>query len=521
MINNGKNLSLNYLLTESNTFNNYPSIINKNASNLYYLNMINNKTLPNFYIDDDDKINMNEKMSNINYSQEKNINYQNNHHKYIFFNKNISKNHIKNFSYWNNILSDLSLNKYRLMLTKTEKNNLNKTKKSQDFYKENNITINYTNPKTTKNYRKIKQNVREYSESENDRKTLNKEIHNYNLLEKKINKTIERSNIEKRLKFNTNDLDIDNDDIFNYKIKINESEKEKNNLNKNRILNNKNNQGNKYKKINNYSEEQSIKKNLDYNNNNNNYQKNVNLNQNFIKYLKKDNQKLLSINNIYKQLLDSFFYFINQLSIKYFFGKEIKDINYYISNRQHLSNILIDLEEHLNKLIKEKKEDNDKELMSSSKFITINIDKNKNNKEKKIKRTKTRNNFSLRELLSQNLQNNKKISDNNNNKNIVITTQKNFSKEKKINDEVRKTNEAIQNNRQIKIKLTKHINNGKIIKIMNKLNLEFLNKKQTNSDNKLIFKRNLIINNNIKNKNSTLNESNDLKSLINPKFNIN
>ena len=59
---------------------------------------------------------------------------------------------------------------------------------------------------------------------------------------------------------------------------------------------------------------------------------------------------------------------------------------------------------------------------------------------------------------------------------------------------------------------------------MNKLNLEFLNSpKQANLNNKLILSKKRIINNNkniIKNiiKNSKINESNDLKSLINPKF---
>jgi hypothetical protein len=43
---------------------------------------------------------------------------------------------------------------------------------------------------------------------------------------------------------------------------------------------------------------------------------------------------------------------INQLSKKYAFNKEIKDVQYYLSNANHLSNILIDLEQHLNKMIK-------------------------------------------------------------------------------------------------------------------------------------------------------------------------
>ena len=79
----------------------------------------------------------------------------------------------------------------------------------------------------------------------------------------------------------------------------------------------------KYKNLKN-NKEKNIRRNPTFNKN---FESKENLNQNFIKYLKKDNQKLYNINAIYKQLLDSFFYFINQLSKKYHFEKEIKGKN--------------------------------------------------------------------------------------------------------------------------------------------------------------------------------------------------
>ena len=481
MINNDVKSSLNNFFNESNSFTDHPSIISNDISNLYYLNMIN-KTLPNFTIDENRLIN---------------------HNKKIFFNSNIPQNHYKNFSYWNNVLSDLSFNKYRKMIIKDENNDFNKTRKSHDFFKENKININYTNPRSiNKNYRKLNKDIRKNSDVEKYRKLLNKEILNYNLLEKKINRTIERSNISKRISINDNENDIiiTNNEINKHNKKDIKNDNEI--LNRNIKLSKQKDQDKKYKNLKN-NKEKNIRRNPTFNKN---FESKENLNQNFIKYLKKDNQKLYNINAIYKQLLDSFFYFINQLSKKYQFEKEIKDINYYTNNTKHLSNILIDLEEHLNKLIKEKNEDIEHELKSDSKFIKINV--NRNIKNKAANKTNSRNYISLMDYISQNQRSYK---NNYINKNIINKTEYNISKDENINDEIEKK----KNNPFIK--------NKKIIKIMNKLNLEFLNSpKQANLNNKLILSKKRIINNNKNNKNiiknSKINESNDLKSLINPKF---
>ena len=159
---------------------------------------------------------------------------------------------------------------------------------------------------------------------------------NYNLLEKKINRTIERSNINKRISINNNENDIiiNNNEINKHNKKDIKNDNEI--LNRNIKLIKQKDQDKKYKNLKN-NKEKNIRRNPTFNKN---FESKENLNQNFIKYLKKDNQKLYNINAIYKQLLDSFFYFINQLSKKYQFEKEIKDINYYTNNTKHLSNIL-------------------------------------------------------------------------------------------------------------------------------------------------------------------------------------
>ena len=146
-----------------------------------------------------------------------------------------------------------------------------------------------------------------------------------------------------------------------------------------------------------------IQNNYNFNNNNKEKEKenkDENINSNFIKYLEKDNEKYIKMNLIYKQLLDSFFFFINQLSKKYSFKTEIKDVNYYLSNAKDLSNILIDLELHLNNVIKmnevkknqensnlsynncQKKNnaDNEQELLAKSKLKIKKYKKNTKNK---------------------------------------------------------------------------------------------------------------------------------------------
>ena len=79
----------------------------------------------------------------------------------------------------------------------------------------------------------------------------------------------------------------------------------------------------------------------------------------FNKFLKEENEKLNKINYAYKQLLDSFFYFVNNLSHKFSYYNELFDISYYLYHIDDLSKTLIGLEHCIlshNQLLKEKSE---------------------------------------------------------------------------------------------------------------------------------------------------------------------
>ena len=548
MINNSKKSNMDYLYEEPSPIDDYLSMINtETSSSKYYYNIQNND--PNNYnsglIDD-----FNHRIHSFHCSQEKNNFFYNRNNaplKLIKTNTNANNhNYINEFSFWDKNLSNLSINKYKQMRGsnnyQTIQNDINNYKnnflinythsinnsfdrdnnvkdknKTNDFYmhknnngNENNVSMENIKVKKNKN---LKNKIR-----------LNKEIINYNRLEKKINNEIEKKSRQKQLKknkkqyhkYNTPIINFNNDEIKNKKgNKLNDS-----------LLNNikisTENTNKKFKRKNGDEDDilnnqnKTIKRNTTFTYNEK--EKEENINYTFIKYLKKDNSKLIQINTIYKQLIDSFFYFINQLSKKYDFKNEIKDINHYLSNANDLSNTLIDLEQHLNKIFKsneinkdkttinnnivdkknERENDIDKEeeLLTMSKFITIN---NTNNKIKKNENPfSTRNLYCSKKFLTQNnksLLNNSINYFNNSNVNEINTSEK--YKRKGLNklDKIRK-------------------GNGKLIKVMNKLNFGFFSPNQKNLKNKIIFKNNNTINND----SIKANESNDLKSIINPKF---
>jgi hypothetical protein len=304
---------------------------------------------------------------------------------------------------------------------------------------------------------------------------------------------------------------IENNDVINYKNK-NYILKEGSLINE-PILNEKE-EKNKRNQKNTKIKEIYIKKNSNFNLKKMHSEQKLNIN--FIKYLKNDNEKLLYINTIYKQIIDTFFYFVNQISKKYSFRKEIKDMNYYFSNANSLSNILIDIEEHLNKLIrhnnsknKEKFEERNQELLGNSKFLTINRETFNFEQNQKLKKSKTRNKHSLREYLTQHSKN-LTTSGNTMNKTLFIPNNEN------INEEMKKENN--QNKKQNKIILQKK--NSKLIKFMNKLSSENSQSKIKTINKKIIVNKNKVMNSNqkISLQNFKIKESNDLKSLINPKF---
>ena len=551
MINNSRNSNMDYLYEEPNPIDDYLSMINtETSSSKYYYNIQNN--VPNNYnlglIND-----FNHKIHSLQSSQEKNNFFRNRNNvplNIIKTNTNTNNHkYINEFSFWDKNLSSLSINKYKQM---REINNYQAMQNDINNYK-NNFLINYTHSinnsfdrdnnikdknKTNDFYMHKNNNGNENNVSMENIKVkknnnlknnlrLNKEIINYNRLEKKINE-IEKKRRHKQLKKikkhnhknNTPIINFNNDEIKNKKEnKLNDSLLNNikiNTENTNNIKISTENTNKKLKRrkgdeddiLNN--PDKKIKRNTTFIYNEK--EKEENINYTFIKYLKKDNSKLIQINTIYKQLIDSFFYFINQLSKKYDFKKEIKDINHYLSNANDLSNTLIDLEQHLNKVIKsneinkektainnnnivdnknERENDADKEeeLLNRSKFITIN------NTDNKIKKNQnpfsTRNLYCSRKFLTQNnksLLNNSINYYNNSNVNEINTSGQYKSKGL---------------NKFVKIRKS----NGKLIKVMNKLNFEFFSPNQKNFKNKIIIKNN-----------KAINESNDLKSIINPKF---
>ena len=491
---NDRNLTINYLLNKSNPFDNkYSSPAERNKLQIYFFDLTNttNKTEPNF--------------------EQQKIFFQNNNLKYI---SNTYKNHLRNYSNENHTLSETSFNKYRQLIHNNFKNGnnyFNKTHKDQYYSNEEiGVSINEKNPESYKQKNLCKnKNFKNDSDKEYERKKLNKEINNFNFLVKKINKSIERNN---RHKMRIND-DIGNNDLINYKNNNYENKKE--NSVGEFILNETDAKNKNFQNM----------KNLKENNNKRNYKFNSmksyteeKINHNFIKFLKKSNLKLLNLNSIYKEIIDNFFYFINRLSKKFLFEEEIKDVNYYSSNIQSLSNLLINLEEHLAKLIKfertninQKSKKFEQELLSESRFIKINKNNFDNYENHKLRNNKTRNNFNFKEYLS--------MTNNNfhSKRSFMNKTQQNISKERNINEETEKEN--IQNNKQNKINLMKQ--NEKLIKVMNKLNLEDLSPKHKNINNKIVVNKNFLMNNPHKKfqQNLKFKSSNDLKSLLKQKLN--
>ena len=163
---------------------------------------------------------------------------------------------------------------------------------------------------------------------------------------------------------------------------------------------------------------------------------------------------------------------------------------------------------HNNSKIKEKFEERNQELLGNSKFLTINRETFNFEQNQKLKKSKTRNKHSLREYLTQQSKN-LTTSGNTMNKTLFIPNNEN------INEEMKKENN--QNKKQNKIILQKK--NSKLIKFMNKLSSENSQSKIKTINKKIIVNKNKVMNNNkkISLQNFKIKESNDLKSLINPK----
>ena len=542
MINKPRKYFLDKYYKKSNEIDNYSSILNsEDFDNKYYLNMFENNNNNYDYGKDDKFIS---KLHSDFFNQEKIYDYspannnfpirklKNTFYKNIYnINANTQTNSIKEFTLLDKSLSNLSLNKYRLMKSnknfETEINDYQTIPNEVDSYP-NELLIkchNSFNPYYTNNNSKDKDNKLYINQAygnngdslDFDRMKvkrgknlknkirLNKEIINYNKLEKKINKKIEDS-------YKQNLLNNFKKDYYTFNGAIKYSNENNENKNKTYLINEylmnsvKNNYLKSHKKLKMIKDdeddishqEKKMKRNTTFNYNlskpkeKEKETESENINTKFIKYLKKDNQKLVHINLIYKQLIDTFFYFVNQLAQKYSFKKEIKNINYYINNTNYLSNMLIDLEQHLNKMIKSidinykntesenteanNEQDQDKELLNKSKFISMNLE----NKFKQKPVFKTRNENYIKEFYSQNSKkgvSSKKIGNRtmqNNSLNFLNAADRNEIGLIKMKSKINKNKK----------------NNDRLIKMLNKISGGRISPlKQKNLNNKISFKK--------------------------------
>ena len=516
MFNKKRKKNLDNFYDEPNTLDNYSLEINTEPRNYYstispyeiinYNTRVNDNAINELYSGHYNQNKIHDYLKHINNYPSQMINSKNNYNKY---NKNTFSNSNKDLMLWNKGFSGLTLNKYKQMknninddikrhqtiqndvnlfqkefLNYSNSNSIdsinNNINKSDEFYINENLDDNDNNNTgdeddldimKLKNKKRMKNNIK-----------FDEEKKNYINLEKKINKKIADSKYKLLKRFNPDHITF-NENEHNEKNII--EDKERNMMNKillNHIQMSNPHSNKNLKRIKDVSNDinqikKYLKRNITFNCHT--QEKDSKITSNFIKYLKKDNQKLLNINNIYKQLIDSFFYFINQLSKKYSFQKEIKDVNYYISNSNNLSNMLIDLEQHLNKLIntnlinnntKEENDDNNydnsdnkanKELLAKSKFISINLSKIKPLRKPILI---TRNENIGKEYLTHTLDNALTINTLN-----TIGSEKpesnslNYLNKTEANELIKTSSNSIHKTRK---------NNARLLKILNKLNFE-------------------------------------------------
>ena len=81
-----------------------------------------------------------------------------------------------------------------------------------------------------------------------------------------------------------------------------------------------------------------------------NSQRLFNTKDDFNEFLKEENSNLKYTNFVYKQLLDSLFFFINSLSHKYSFNKEIYPLSYYTEHLDELTKSLLELDKWISNI---------------------------------------------------------------------------------------------------------------------------------------------------------------------------
>jgi hypothetical protein len=320
-------------------------------------------------------------------------------------------------------------------------------------------------------------------------------------------KTNNFKNEEKNIKINkskdkySNEKEINEDNFENEKKPDTKSEKKKykkiniypNNNKNNSEENKKNEEDMEMENINNNLKVSSILNdtigdNL-YNNNNS-----KNKNEDLIDYLKKENEELKKSNEKYIQLINSLFFFINQLSKKYTPDKKLFDLSYYDSKISLLSSDLNILNQSI--INQNKKIDFS---ISSIKNNTNKIEekaKNKiiNEKNEKNKRKKNYDIFLGRTFtFGQNDNTQKNNIDNNTNK-----KQNNKNKFYKENNQFKKINKSKSKNKN-----------------KNEINLLGCKIKGNNSRSKSKNKNSSITNLDNKNFNCVQNENDAIRSVKN------
>ena len=400
------NNKLTYFLEETNPKDNYPSIninqykkgINEITNNNCY-SQNNNNYVSNLF----NKLNKNKNsrtpilISNATFDYKKDLKkigiiYDSSDSENNSYNNINTDYNEKNLQYKNNFIKKNNNdniydnnNNLSIMSNQIDKNKSSFPNSNNDFIKKrtgSEALSNYLSDLTKNKMKKIELAKRStyLNPFGNNSSYLN--VHNYireNYAPNKDNISFNSNvpSVELRNNINKNrDIIQDNNEFIHQNNNLNkinnnfvndpfiDKEKKEINLNKNKIQKQSENEDGEFEEF--ESEEDDNIKNKNDNNNfytfNNNNLSNIEnpnlknqmnfsndnisniLDENFLKFLKDENEKLKNLNNTYKQLIDSLFYFLNEQSLKFSYYQELFDISYYIYHVDDLSKTLIGLE---------------------------------------------------------------------------------------------------------------------------------------------------------------------------------
>ena len=352
-----------YYNSNMNGFNNINNISKKN--NLLYNNN-NNGNSQIFFSDD---------LSN-DFSGNNNLIQKTNDNDEIYINDNNGKNH-SNAMAFDDYMSKLVFNKYNKMKQFNESYYMKKQFGDETNYTNlNNNTFNTFNDDYIKDefntmrknleqkyklYNKMTKydnielgnNLEENSNKNEEKEEKEEEINNKKNKEKKNKKKSKKNKIRKKHDKNSSSSSSDNSDFDSSPEKNNFVKDDKNNKN---IIQKTFNENIGIKNSSYVSSTFNHVKEKDKNISNINNDQNIN-NSNLLEYLKKENDEIKSLNNNYKQTLDTLFYFLNNIFHK--FRKDDKeeennqkndlfDLSKDVNNIETLSKKLINLESLIN-----------------------------------------------------------------------------------------------------------------------------------------------------------------------------